>query len=166
MNPRGARRLIDWIWTVRGSLPLAPGQSGDEAFARLDPLFREPGTTRRREGDAMAFQKSNPLSQDPMAVFDHGRLQIVAGPALGYELTSRALGFCFVAPAFFLGLSLLIETAHISGRVFAGFFAALYIIGRVLEARLVAARFARHLGAAAVAHEPANRPGPMAAQDC
>jgi hypothetical protein len=58
MNPRGARRLIDWIWTVRGSLPLAPGQSGDEAFARLDPLFREPGTTRRREGDAMAFQKT------------------------------------------------------------------------------------------------------------
>ena len=147
MSEHGLLRLIDWIWTVRGAVPLAPGQTGDTTFARLDPLFREPGTTRRREGDTLVFHKSDPLSQDPMAVWDRGHLQIVAGPALHYRLASRALGFCFLAPALFLGLSLLLETAHVSGRVFAGFFVALYIIGRMLEPWLVAARLARLLAA-------------------
>jgi hypothetical protein len=141
-----ALRSINWIWTVRGSLMLGSGQSGDDAFARLDALFREPGTTRRREGTVLIFDKVNPLSQDKLAVFDRGELQVVAGPsgnALCYDLHSRALLFCFLAPFFFLGVSAAIETSRISGRVFAGIFAVLYIAGRLLEARLVARLFAR-----------------------
>ena len=143
-----ALRLVDWIWTVRGSLPLGSCQSGDDALARLDGLFHEPGTTRRRDGDALVFRKVNPLSQDRMSVFDHGRLDIVAGSSgatMRYDLSSRALLLCILAPLFFLGVSAIIDGAQISGRVFAGFFVVLYIAGRVLEARLVAALFAGQL---------------------
>jgi hypothetical protein len=158
MSQGSLLRLVDWIWTVRSAIALMPGQSGDEAFARLDPLLREPGTTRRRDGATLVFHKTNPLSQDPMAVWDHGRLQIEPGQGLRYVLSSRALGFCFLAPPFFLIVSMLIETAHISGRVFACFFVVLYIAGRVLEARLVAARFARHLAGTEPADVPGNCP--------
>jgi len=30
-------RVIDWIWHIRGRLALAPGQTGNDAFDRLDP---------------------------------------------------------------------------------------------------------------------------------
>jgi hypothetical protein len=145
MNRAQWLRPIDWIWTVRGTLPIDPAQTPDDAFARLDPLLREPGTTRRIEGNVLIFHKVNPLSQDKLAVFDRGHLQ-VAGGALRYDLTSRALGFCFLAPPFFLGVSALIESSRNSGRVFAGLFVALYIGGRLLEPWLVARLFARMLG--------------------
>jgi len=144
MNRAPWLRLIDWIWTVRGSLPLCPGQSADGTFAALDALFREPGTTRRIEGDTLTFHKVDPLAQDKLAVFDRGLLQCVDG-RLRYDLSSRALGFCFLAAPFFLGISALIEDSRISGRVFAGMFAVLFVAGRLLEARLVAKRFAQAL---------------------
>jgi hypothetical protein len=84
-------------------------------------------------------------------------LQIDAGPSgneLRYALTSRALLLCFLAPLFFLGVSATIETSRISGRVFAGLFTVLYIAGRVLEQRLVAALFARRLAGTDVADLP------------
>ena len=143
-----AIRLIDWIWTVRGSLPIAPGLSVDEATTRLDPLFHDPGTTRQRDGDVVTFHKVNPLSQDKLAVFDRGRLHITAGltgGTLRYELVSRALLFCFLLPAFFLGVSALVDGSKISGRVFAGMFTVLYLAGRWLEPRLVAGLFTRAL---------------------
>ncbi len=160
-----ALRLIDWIWTVRGSLSLAAGQSGDDAFARLDALFREQGTTRRREGHVLIFHKVNALSQDKLAVFERGELQVVGGPSgseLRYDLKSRALLFCFLAPFFFLGVSAAIETSRISGRVFAGIFTALYIAGRLLEARLVARLFALRLAGADETHR-ADAPGTCSA---
>ena len=98
-------RLTDWIWHVHGSLPLAPGQSADDAFDRLDPLFHARGTTRDRAGDTLTFSKKDPAAQDKMAVFDGGLLRIEqdgAGPVLRYRLTSRALLFCFLAPLLFL----------------------------------------------------------------
>jgi hypothetical protein len=101
-------RYIDWIWQVRGSVPLAEGQSSDEVFARLDPLFDQPGTTHERTGSRLTFQKKDPRAQDKMAVFDNGVLEIATaetGKELRYWLNSRFMLFCFVLPLFFLGMS-------------------------------------------------------------
>ena len=101
-------RFIDWIWHVRGRLALAPGQSGDEAFSRLDSLFRQTGTSHELTDGALTFRKKDQASQDKMSIFDGGVLRIeqgVAGPVLRYHLTSRALLFCFLAPLLFLGIA-------------------------------------------------------------
>jgi len=109
--PEGHRvnlRFIDWIWHVRGSLALAPAQSSDDAFARLDPLFHQAGTGRERTGDALIFRKKDAAAQDKLSVFDSGVLQIetgAAGPVLRYHLISRALLACFLAPLLFLGIA-------------------------------------------------------------
>ncbi len=200
MNPR----FINWIWHVRGSLALAPGQSSDDALDRLDPLFREAGTSRERTDATLTFQKKNQAAQDKMSVFDDGILcveQGAAGPVLRYRLTSRALLFCFLAPLLFLGFAQLTivagkfqsspteaEKAEAKKKeakntplpmnaidkflgapapekpgkkdtkeeddkkpsptpayVFAGIFAALYVVGRILEDRLVKTLFRKRL---------------------
>lgn len=195
-------RFIDWIWHVRGSLALAPGQSSDEAFERLDPLFRQNGTTRRRTDDTLTFSKKDQAAQDKMSVFDGGILQIeqdVAGPVLRYHLTSRTLLFCFLAPLLFLAFAQLTiaiakyekpsseaaakaakkpakkdvlrvlnpidkflgapapkkpdknkkdedkKPSPTAAYVFAAIFATLYGVGRLLEDRLVRARFRKRL---------------------
>jgi len=199
------RRFIDWIWHIRGSLALAPGQSSDEAFGRLDPLFRQTGTSHDRTSDTLTFRKKDQAAQDKMSIFDGGVLRIekgVAGPVLRYHLTSRALLACFLAPLLFLGFAQLTialgkldkpstEAAKKSEKkhealpqnpidkflgspapekpkkdgadkgekekkkhsptaayVFAGIFAALYLIGRILEAWLIKALFRKRLLAA------------------
>lgn len=99
-------RFFDWIWHIRGSLPLAPGQSSDDVFERLDPLFRQTGTTHERTNGKLTFRKKDPAAQDKMSVFDGGVLQVEnggAGAVLNYYLSSRALLFCFLAPLLFLG---------------------------------------------------------------
>ena len=101
-------RFIDWIWHISGSLALAPGQSSDDAFGKLDPLFRQTGTSHERTNDSLIFRKKDPAAQDKMSIFDGGVLQIekgVAGSVLNYRLTSRALLFCFLAPLLFLGFA-------------------------------------------------------------
>jgi hypothetical protein len=101
-------RLLQWIWHVRGSVALPPGQTSDDVFARLDPLFREPGTNRQRDGSRLSFRKRDQAAQDRMAVFDGGELRVESGagaPVLRYHLTSRALLFCFLAPLLFLGVA-------------------------------------------------------------
>ncbi len=101
-------RFIDSIWHVRGSLALAPEQSRDDAFDRLDSLFRQNGTSHERTNDTLIFRKKDQAAQDKMSVFDGGVLQIekgVAGSVLRYDLTSRALLFCFLAPLLFLGIA-------------------------------------------------------------
>ena len=201
-------RLINWIWHVRGSLALPAGQSSEEAFERLDPLFRETGTTHERTNDTLTFRKKDAAAQDKMSVFDDGVLKIersAAGPVLRYQLTSRILLFCFLAPLLFLGFAQLTITlgelekpsaeaaaskasdalkkekdavtplnpidkflgapapekpkkddAEKPGRrgkkpsatpayVFAGIFAFLYLVGRILEDRLVKALFRKRL---------------------
>lgn len=106
--PEGHRvnlRLFEWIWHVKGSVALAPGQSGEDAFDRLDPLFRERGTTRDRTSDTLTFSKTEAAAQDKMTVFSGGVLKIeqdAAGSVLRYRLASRALLFCFLAPLLFL----------------------------------------------------------------
>jgi hypothetical protein len=101
-------RYIDWIWQVRGSVALPAGQSSDEAFARLDPLFDQPGTSHERAGDRLTFRKKDPAAQDKMSIFDSGVLAVEPGgahPVLRYWLNSRTLLFCFVLPLFFLGIA-------------------------------------------------------------
>ncbi|GAB7553450.1 hypothetical protein QUC32_00200 [Novosphingobium resinovorum] len=98
-------RFIDWIWHVRGSLPLAPGQSREDAFDRLTPLFFESGTSHERGGDTLTFTKRDQAAQDRMSVFDGGTLRIengAGGSVLRWHMTSRALLFCFLAPLLFL----------------------------------------------------------------
>lgn len=197
-------RYIDWIWHVRGAVPLAPGQSADDAFDRLDPLFRQTGTSHERAGDTLTFRKRNQAAQDRMSVFDDGVLRVEpasTGLVLRYDLVSRALLFCFLAPLLFLGfarLAVMIEKPEPApveaaakdakakadkiipmnpidkmlgapepekpgkkgdekpgrrgkkpsptpGYVFAGIFAALYLVGRILESRLIASLLRKSL---------------------
>lgn len=101
-------RFIEWIWHVKGSLPLAPAQSSDEAFERLDPLFQTRGTTYERSGDRLTFNKTNIAPQDKMSVFNEGYLQVEENPdgaVLRYNLKSKALLFCFLAPLLFLAFA-------------------------------------------------------------
>ena len=204
-------RFINWIWHVRGSLPLASGQSRNEALERLAPLFRQTGTTHWRTADGLTFRKKNQPAQDKMAVFDSGTLSIdggAGGAVLRYSLVSHALLFCFVLPLLFLGFAQATiaigklqhpssvagkpqHTAHKPAKpapkpkalpmnpidkalgapapekpkgdqdggprdrkpsptpayVFASLFAILYVIGRVLEDRMVRALFRKHLDA-------------------
>jgi len=102
-----SNRMIDWIWHIRGTLALAPGQSGAEALTRLDPLFLETGTTRERDDNTLVFRKHDPRAQDKLAAFDSGVLQVeqgAGGPVLNYRLRSKALLLCFLAPLLFLAL--------------------------------------------------------------
>jgi hypothetical protein len=195
--------FIDWIWNVRGSVALAPGQSSDDAFGRLDPLFRETGASHQRTNGTLTFKKKDQAAQDKMSVFDGGALRIEngsAGSVLRYHLTSRALLFCFLASFLFLGIAQLTivvnkfektppapakknvvkpmnpidkflgapapddpkkakskkddeEEGGKRGKkpspkpayVFAGIFAVLYVVGRILEDRLVKALFQKAL---------------------
>ena len=101
-------RFVDRIWHVRGSVDLAPGQSADDAFNKLDPLFRETGTSRERTGDTLIFRKEDPAAQDKMSVFDSGVLHVenrAAGSVLRYHLISRTLLLCFLAPLLFLAFA-------------------------------------------------------------
>ena len=193
-------RVIDWIWHIQGSLALATGQTGDDAFDRLDPLLQQTGTSHERTDEALSFKKTNSAAQDRMSVFDRGEFRIergVKGPVLHYHLTSRALLFCFLAPLFFLSIAQFtvvtnrwdkahqaapakpvvvpmhpldkalrapepdMPAADDSGAardaarpsptpayVFAGIFATLYVVGRILEHRLVKALFRKRLLAA------------------
>jgi hypothetical protein len=198
-------RFIDWIWHVRGSVALAPGQTSDQAFGALDPLFREPGTSHDRDVDSLTFRKKGQAAQDKMSVFDAGMLRIengVTGAVLHYHLISRALLMCFLAPLLFLGFAQLTvfigdlekASAEAAGKdakaaakkdtalpqnpidkflgapapekpktdakdkkdgkkkpsptpayVFAGIFATLYLVGRVLEDKLVKRLFRKRL---------------------
>ncbi len=187
-------RFIDWIWHVRDSLALAPGQSSDEAFDRLDPLFRQTGTRYQRTHDTLIFSKKDQAAQDKMSVFDAGSLQIdknVDGSVLRYQLTSKALLFCFLASPLFLGIAqFTVVVSHFekptpaeekkpadmpmnpidkalgapepdkskkedtdddkkltprAAYIFSGIFAVLYVVGRILEDRLIKARFKKCL---------------------
>ncbi|MET1756348.1 hypothetical protein ABVV53_12905 [Novosphingobium sp. RD2P27] len=96
-------RSIDWIWRVRGTLPIQPHRSAAEAFDKLDSLFQEKNTTYRITGDTLTFTKKDQLPQDKMSVFDSGTLHITDG-VLRYDLMSRALLACFLAPLLFFAV--------------------------------------------------------------
>lgn len=100
-------RWFTWIWHIRGEVALPAGQSSDEAFARLDPLFAHSGTTHARMGDVVKVTKRDQLAQDPLSIVDSGTLRIEpadGGAVLRYHLVSRALLYCFLAPLLFLAI--------------------------------------------------------------
>lgn len=100
--------LIDNIWRVRGEVPLDPAMSASEAFARIDPLLRTPGTDMTEEGGVLTYTKHNPAAQDKLATFTRGRMwveQAGAGAVLRFDLFSHALLLCFLAPLLFLGFA-------------------------------------------------------------
>lgn len=99
------QRNLGWIWRINGTVDLPPGQTAAAALDRLAPLFDAPNTNHERTGDALVFIKRDPASQDKLAVFDSGVLQIAegnSGPVLRFEMTSRILLACFLAPLLFL----------------------------------------------------------------
>jgi hypothetical protein len=107
--------LIDNIWRVRGAVPVDPAMSAEEAFARIDPLLRTPGTTLDIEAGALTYSKHNPAAQDKLATFTRGRMWIEragAGAVLRFDLFSHALLFCFLAPLLFLGFAQLAITVN------------------------------------------------------
>lgn len=100
--------LVDNIWRVRGEVPIDPSMTADEAFSRIDPLLRTPGTTIVTEGGELAYSKHNPAAQDKLATFTRGRMWIEragAGAVLRFDLFSHALLLCFLAPLLFLGFA-------------------------------------------------------------
>lgn len=100
--------FIDWIWRVRGSLPLDPPRSPADAFDKLGPLLRANGTRYEIDGDSLTYTKDNPAAQDKMATFTRGSLQVLQEEGrskLVYNLTSPALLLCFLAPLLFLGFA-------------------------------------------------------------
>ena len=105
---------IDMIWRVRGEVPVDRAMTPEEAFARIDPLLRTPGTTLRAEGAELTYAKQNPAAQDKLATFNRGRLWIEragAGAVLRFDLFSHAL-LCFLAPLLFLGFAQLAVTVN------------------------------------------------------
>lgn len=206
-------RLIDWIWRIRGSVPLAPGITGPATFDRLDSLFHERGTTYDRADDRLTFEKKSPGAQDKMSLFERGTLRVQTGKEgarLHFNLYSHTLLLCFLAPLLFLGFAKFFEAtlrhdkaAHSAGieqvdhgrkaaqdpatkkpkvvvmnpidkflgappppekkpgdekpsrrrnispttaYVFAGIFAFLYIVGRILEQVLIRRVFMKRIG--------------------
>lgn len=101
-------RFFDWIWHIRGRLPLQPGQTSEEAFDRLVPMFEEQGTSYQRSDGTLVFSKKDQAAQDQMSIFDGGVLAIEPGeptPSLTYNLKSRALLACFIAPLIFIAFA-------------------------------------------------------------
>jgi hypothetical protein len=96
-------RFLDWIWRIKGTLPIDPPQSAAEAFGKLDSLLQEKNTTYRIQGDTLTFTKKAQLPQDKMSVFDAGTWRIADG-VLRYDMTSRALLACFLAPLLFFAV--------------------------------------------------------------
>ncbi|TIX49818.1 hypothetical protein [Alteraurantiacibacter aquimixticola] len=100
--------FIDWIWRAKGFVELAPPRTADSAFAKLDALLEESGTSYEIDGDTLTYVKDNPAAQDKLATFPRGTLQVVEEDGqsrLKYNLTSPALLFCFLAPLLFLAFA-------------------------------------------------------------
>lgn len=112
---RFAIPFVEHIWRVRGEVPIDPALAPEEAFARLEPLLRTPGTQLAVEGGTLAYAKHNPAAQDAFATFTRGRLWIEragAGAVLRFDLFSHALLLCFLAPLLFLGFAQLAESLN------------------------------------------------------
>lgn len=95
--------VFDWIWCIKGKLSIEPTQSSSEAFVKIESLFQTGNTNYKVDGETLTFTKNNPLPQDKMSIFDSGVLR-VSGAMLHYDLKSRALLACFLAPLFFFAL--------------------------------------------------------------
>ncbi|MBI1403069.1 MAG: hypothetical protein GC147_07645 [Porphyrobacter sp.] len=106
---RLALPYVDRIWHASGTLELDEALSPQDAFARLDPLLRAPGTSYAVAGDTLTYSKTNPAAQDKLATFTSGTLRIENQPngiaRLVFRVRSTALLLCFLAPLLFLGFA-------------------------------------------------------------
>ena len=107
---------LDRIWRAEGHVDLTETLAPAEAFDRLDPLFRTPGTDYAVEGDTLGYVKRNPAAQDKLATFTRGTLRVAPGAGGGtrlfFDVSSAALLLCFLAPLLFLGFAQLAETIN------------------------------------------------------
>jgi hypothetical protein len=92
---------IDRIWRAEGEVAVPEGMGAEEAFAQLDPLFQTSGTSYTVAGESLTYSKHNPAAQDKLATFTRGTLSVADG-MLRFNVTSRALLLCFLAPLLFL----------------------------------------------------------------
>lgn len=105
-KPRSAKRLIDWIWTVRDEVPVPEGMGADEAMARIAPQFASSEYQVQRSADGLAYANPSPAAQDTLSVFERGGIRVedgATGKVLRYRLTSRFMLFCFLLPFVFIG---------------------------------------------------------------
>lgn len=105
-QPRSAKRLIDWIWTVRDEVPVPEGLGADEALARIAPVFERTEYQVQTGADGLSYANPSPAAQDTLSVFEKGALRIEDAPTgkvLRYRLTSRIMLFCFLLPFVFIG---------------------------------------------------------------
>ena len=96
-------RFIGWIWRIKGTVPIDPSQSAETVFGKLDSLFQEKNTTYDVGEETLTFTKKDQLPQDRMSVFDSGTLHVADG-VLRYDMISRALLACFLAPLLFFAV--------------------------------------------------------------
>lgn len=99
---------IDRIWRARGEVLLDEPLTPDEAFERLDPLFQTAGSAYAVEGDTLGYSKHNPAAQDKLATFTRGTLRLdqqEVRSRLVFDVSSKALLLCFLAPLLFLGFA-------------------------------------------------------------
>lgn len=81
-------------------------------------MFEMDGTTYERTDEAITFQKKDQAAQDKMSIFDSGTLTVRTAdrsPELKFDLKSRALLTCFLAPLVFLAFaqfSILLSELH------------------------------------------------------
>jgi hypothetical protein len=108
--------FIDRIWRAEGSVAIDEPLSRDEAFARLDPLFQTPGTSRMVDGDTLTYSRHNPSAQDKLATFTSGTLRLRQNAdgtsRLSFHVSSTALLLCFLAPLLFLGFAQAMEAIN------------------------------------------------------
>lgn len=156
---------IDRIWRVRDSLTIDPPQLQGEVFSKMDGLFKAEGTSHLVDGDTLTFTKKDPLAQDRMAIYNKGNLQLIQREQtseLHWDMSSPTLMFCFVLPFFFLAIAGVLEESRKSAFVFAGIFATLYIVGRILEPWLIKKAFQK----AILGEEAEASLQPSPAPDC
>lgn len=107
---------IHRIWRAEGEVLLDQPLTPTEAFARLDPLLQAPGTTYAVEGDTLTYSKRNPAAQEKLATFTHGTFRVAQGPdgaaRLLFNVRSKALLLCFLAPLLFLAFAQLMVTVN------------------------------------------------------
>ncbi|MEL7110442.1 MAG: hypothetical protein AAGL99_14350 [Pseudomonadota bacterium] len=100
--------MFQKVWFIEGKLPLKPGQTCEDVFERLAPLFHEKGTTFDTHHETLTFSKKDQAAQDKMSIFDSGVLRVDTdntAPTLSYRMKSRALLACFIAPLIFLAFA-------------------------------------------------------------
>ena len=107
--------MIDWVWHIRGSVPLAGPESS--ALDRIENLLSAQYKSKRERGDDYV-KFNDPLWQNmlspnwlAMVLYDRGRFWVdrtLNGPTLRYELRSlHGFVFCLFGAIMFFSVGML-----------------------------------------------------------